>query len=60
LFAETDSQFAMRIYELLNDPERRAALARRARAWACANLGWDGVIAAHEAVHDSLLARSES
>ncbi|MET0400007.1 MAG: glycosyltransferase family 4 protein [Longimicrobiaceae bacterium] len=42
---------------LLADPERRARMARAARAWALANLGPDRTAAAYEAVYDGLAER---
>jgi glycosyltransferase involved in cell wall biosynthesis len=57
VLAETDQQFADAIGGLLRDPERRATLARRARAWACANLGWENSVAAYEALYTSLITR---
>jgi glycosyltransferase involved in cell wall biosynthesis len=59
LFAESDQQFAARINELLDDAGWRAALARGARAWACAHLSWDRSVAAYEAMYDSLCGGSK-
>src|SRR5205807_347233 len=39
--AESDADHVQRILELVDQPQRRIAMARRARAWACANLGWE-------------------
>jgi glycosyltransferase involved in cell wall biosynthesis len=58
LLAETDAEFATAINKLLAEPERRAALAARARAWACAQLSWDTPIASYTALHQRLLASS--
>ncbi len=58
LLAETDQQFCDAVVRLLRDPQQRAALATRARAWACANLDWDRSVAAYEALYASLLDRS--
>jgi glycosyltransferase involved in cell wall biosynthesis len=55
VLAETDQQFCEAIGELLRNPVRRAALAARARAWACANLTWEKSIAAYEQLYDSLI-----
>jgi len=55
--AERDEEFASVIASLLADPGRRAALARRARAWACANLSWERPIAAYERLYQALLER---
>jgi glycosyltransferase involved in cell wall biosynthesis len=54
LLAETDEGFAGAILALLEDPERRVALAGRARAWAEENLGWDRWIAAYEELYERL------
>ena len=54
VLAESDQQFRDAIGDLLRDPARRAALAARARAWACVNLGWGPVAAAYERLYDSL------
>ncbi len=54
VLAGSDQEFADAIGNLLRDPARRAALATRARAWACANLGWGPVVAAYERLYDSL------
>ena len=56
--ADTDEEFADRIVQLLGDADRRASLGRRARAWACANLGWDNSIAEYERLYDLLLRRA--
>ena len=55
VLAETDQQFCDALSRLLRDPDGRAALARRARAWACANLGWETAVASYEALYTSLL-----
>ncbi|MEJ7811826.1 MAG: glycosyltransferase family 4 protein [Gemmatimonadaceae bacterium] len=52
---ETDRQLCDAIGALLDSPERRAALAARARAWAVANLGWERPVAAYETLYASLL-----
>jgi polysaccharide biosynthesis protein PslH len=57
LIAETDGEFADAIGRLLRDRELRVALARRARRWACANVGWQRSIEAYEALYDRLLGR---
>ena len=56
--AESDQDFVEQIVPLLDDSDRRASLAVRARAWACANLGWDKSVAAYEALYESLIHRS--
>lgn len=53
--AENDREFAERIIYLLEHPEARAALAARARAWACAHLGWERTIETYEALWQGLL-----
>ena len=58
VLAESDQQFSDAIVQLLADPERRALLAARARAWACANLGWEKSIAAYESLYESLIEGS--
>ena len=54
--AESDAEFCAAIAELLLHPEKRISLANGARAWACANLGWDKSIVAYEALHTQLVA----
>jgi polysaccharide biosynthesis protein PslH len=56
--ASTDAEFAERIAELLDDPARRASMAREARRWAHANLGWEGPVSAYDALYESLTGRS--
>ena len=58
VIAETDQEFCTAIVGLLGDPEQRVALGLRARAWACANLGWDKSVAAYERLYDSLIGGS--
>jgi glycosyltransferase involved in cell wall biosynthesis len=53
--AESDAQFADLIIQLLADPERRGVLGACARAWACANLGWEQRAAAYEALYQRLI-----
>jgi glycosyltransferase involved in cell wall biosynthesis len=55
ILAETDHQFGDAIAALLRDPGRRVALAQKARAWACANLGWEQSVKAYEALYTSLI-----
>jgi polysaccharide biosynthesis protein PslH len=50
-----DDQLARRIVELLTNLEKRAALATRARAWACTHLGWSDSIRRYEALYAKLL-----
>lgn len=51
LVAETDDELAAAVEELLADPEARAALGGRARAWAEAALDWEQTVAAYEDVY---------
>jgi len=55
--AETESEFAAAAIELLTNEGRRAAMAGRARAWACAHLGWDRAVAQYEALYGRLRRR---
>ena len=60
MLAETDQQFRDAIIQLLTDPEKRGFLAKSARAWACANLGWETSVDAYENLYNTLLQRSRS
>ena len=53
--AETDAEFCEAVSRLLASPEQRVFLAGRARAWACANLGWDTSMAAYEGLYSRLI-----
>jgi polysaccharide biosynthesis protein PslH len=53
----TDEELARLTIELLQCPDRRAALGARARAWALAALGWEGPLAAFERLYASLRPR---
>ena len=53
--AETDDELAGAILVLLADAEARAALRRRARAWALEHAGWDEAIDAYDRLYRSLL-----
>jgi glycosyltransferase involved in cell wall biosynthesis len=55
VLAETDQQFCEAIVRLLADPDNRASLAKGARAWACANLGWERSVAAYEELYNALV-----
>jgi polysaccharide biosynthesis protein PslH len=55
LIAESDEDFAAAIVLLMEEPERRAALAQRARDWALNNLCWEESVTALEGLYDSLL-----
>jgi glycosyltransferase involved in cell wall biosynthesis len=56
VLAETDEEFVAAIALLLDDPERRRALAERARRFALESLGWERTFAAYERLHASLLS----
>lgn len=56
LIGHTDAEITEAVISLLENPEERAALAARARAWAEANLGWDRTVAAYEELYERLLA----
>jgi glycosyltransferase involved in cell wall biosynthesis len=53
--AESDQEFSQAAIDLLREPELRAGLANRARAWACANLSWNNTVLAYEDLYDRLL-----
>jgi polysaccharide biosynthesis protein PslH len=55
---ESDGELVERIIILLNDPQKRASLARHARAWAVEHSGWNRSIRSYEAVYAELLKRS--
>jgi len=52
--ADSDDQFVTRIVSLLESPDARGALARKAREWAVANLGAERWVAEYEALYDQL------
>lgn len=54
---ESDDELVERIIILLNDPEKRASLARHARDWAVEHSSWDRPIRSYEAVYAELLKR---
>jgi glycosyltransferase involved in cell wall biosynthesis len=54
--ADSDADLAAAIASLLADPERRAALAGRAHAWAAAHLGWRRPAAAFARLYAELRA----
>ena len=58
MLAETDQQLGEAIVELLTDPGKRSSLAKRARAWACSNLGWEKSVASYETLYDNLVRGS--
>lgn len=53
--AENGSELVERTLELLANPEKRLALARQARAWACEHLGWDKPVRRYQALYADLL-----
>jgi len=55
LVAESDEDFAGAIADLLDDPDRRAALAQRARRWAEENVSLDASVRSYETLYRSLL-----
>lgn len=57
LLADSDEQFAAAIGRLLGDEELRMRLGPAAQGWAAANLSLEARIAAHEALHLSLVAK---
>ena len=58
--AENAEQFGEAIVHLLSDPDRRALLAARARAWARSHLDCEPRIRAYEALYESLLKHPRS
>ena len=50
----TDAELIAASVELLQHPDRRERLARRAREWAVATLGWDGPAEAFDRLYRSL------
>lgn len=56
--AGNDAETAVYIIDLLNNPQKREALATRARTWACAHLGWAESISRYEALYAQLLEQS--
>jgi polysaccharide biosynthesis protein PslH len=57
LVADDDDAFADAVATLLGDERQRAALAGAARRWAEANLVWDRIAEAYEALYLSVLDR---
>lgn len=55
LVAETDEDFATAIAGLLAEPDRRAALAQRARLWAEEHVSLDASVRSYEILYESLL-----
>lgn len=56
LVAESDPELADAIVTLLDDPVRRAQIARDGRAWAEAHLRWDDVVTRYESMYEQHLA----
>lgn len=56
LLAESDEETAEAIIGLLEDRDRRVALATEAREWAVAHLGWQRTVEAFEALYERLVA----
>ena len=56
LVADGDDELCRAIDRLLQDPELRVAVARRARAWGCAHLGVEKSVAAYDRLYRRLLA----
>lgn len=55
VLAENDHEFNQAILQLLRHPERRVQLAKKARAWACANLSWERVADRYDVLYQRLL-----
>jgi glycosyltransferase involved in cell wall biosynthesis len=55
LRADGESAFSDAVALLLEDERRRIELGHAAREWAEANLGWEGTVAAYEALYGELL-----
>ena len=53
--AETDDEFVTRIVELLQNPEKRLAIAKCARPWARENIAWEQSVAKYESLYQRLL-----
>ena len=58
VLAETDSEFVTCIVELLQNPEKRLAMATRARIWACENITWEQSVIKYETLYQRLLTAS--
>jgi glycosyltransferase involved in cell wall biosynthesis len=56
LLAETDEETADAIAGLIEDRDRRVALASRAREWSLAHLGWERTVEAFEGLYERLIA----
>jgi polysaccharide biosynthesis protein PslH len=56
LLADSDEEFAEAIAGLLQDRDRRVALATEAREWAVVHLGWQRTVDAFEALYEKLVS----
>jgi glycosyltransferase involved in cell wall biosynthesis len=55
VLAESDPEFSQAIARLFDFPDQRTTMARRARAWACANLDWETAAGKYEALYRRLI-----
>jgi glycosyltransferase involved in cell wall biosynthesis len=53
--AESDAEFCQAVSYLLAHPEKRVAMAKQAREWACVNVTWDKSIDEYDALHARLI-----
>jgi glycosyltransferase involved in cell wall biosynthesis len=60
LRADGDEETAEAISGLIDDRDRRAALAARAREWALVHLGRERTVEAFEALYEQLIARKKA
>jgi glycosyltransferase involved in cell wall biosynthesis len=58
ILAETDDEFITQIIDLLQNPDKRIAIAKCARAWACENIAWEKSVARYESLYQGLLRAS--
>lgn len=58
ILAETDGEFITQIIDLLQNPDKRLAIAKCARAWACENIAWEKSVARYESLYQGLLRAS--
>jgi glycosyltransferase involved in cell wall biosynthesis len=59
LQADSDDEFCSAVAELIENEGRRVALGSHAREWAQANLGWEHVVSAYEALYEELVLADE-
>jgi glycosyltransferase involved in cell wall biosynthesis len=57
--AQDDREITAKIIQLISNPDLRTAQAKRARAWALANLGWGQAVESYEALWQDLLANEQ-